>query len=160
MSISTFFQFVIGFFLGLALIIGGATGIGYYFLTKLSTEPPKPVFPEEKPKVAEDKKANTPVEKPQNQTKKESTEEELFAEKEIPSQTTLPPGAYRARVTWPQGLSLRKEPSLQAKRVGGVAYNTELIILGYSDDKKWQKVKLPKSETEAWVKAGNVRKIN
>ena len=87
--------------------------------------------------------------KPEPKPEPEPTIQERFGEQ-----------AYEARVTWPSGLSLRGEPSLSASRVGGVYYDDKLIILGRSSDGDWQKVYVPESGQEAWVKAGNVQKIN
>ncbi len=47
----------------------------------------------------------------------------------------LEPGAYQARVTWSQGLSLRSEPNGDAERVGSAAYNQQIVVLGESADK-------------------------
>jgi hypothetical protein len=32
-------------------------------------------------------------------------------------------------------------------------------VLEESEDKLWQKIRLPKSDREGWIKAGNIRKI-
>jgi hypothetical protein len=77
-----------------------------------------------------------------------------------PETEDLPAGAYQAKVTWSTGLSLRSEPSTDAERIGGVDYNAELIILSTSNDNQWQKVRVPSSGQEGWVKSGNVEKIN
>jgi hypothetical protein len=72
----------------------------------------------------------------------------------------LPPGAYKARVTWPEGLSLRDAPNLESNRIGGVAFNQEVFVLKLSDDQRWQQVRLADSEQEGWIKAGNTQKAN
>lgn len=164
MRISTIFQFVIGFFLGIIFFTAGITGAFYFFLTKLGSTPEKHIFAEEKSSPEETKTTTTT--KKQNQpaqttkveddnktkTKKTSVKTQLDQEK-------LPPGAYFARVTWSTGLSLRAEPSRDAQRVGGVGYNAKIIILNTSDDRRWQKIRIPSSGKEAWVKAGNVAKV-
>jgi hypothetical protein len=71
---------------------------------------------------------------------------------------TLPQGAYKGKVTWSSGLSLRADPNSSASRVGGVDYNTELIILGTSQDGQWQKVRVANGTQEGWIKAGNIKK--
>ena len=71
---------------------------------------------------------------------------------------SLPDGAYLARVTWPQGLSLRSDPSIEASRIGGVGYNARIIILRTSG--QWQRIRIPSSQQEGWVKSGNVAKID
>lgn len=153
MSVTNLFQFVIGFFLGIILFSAGIAGGGYFFLTRVSSNPPKPDFPQDKPEATKAEKPKptpsaTQAEKPKPEPKKEE-----------PKTEELPPGAYRAKVTWSSGLSLRGEPSTSAERVGGVGYNASLIILANSDDGKWQKVRIPGTNQEGWVKAGNIRKV-
>jgi outer membrane biosynthesis protein TonB len=70
----------------------------------------------------------------------------------------LPAGSYKGRVSWSGGLSLRSDASKESSRVGGVDYNTELIIIQESPDKQWVKVRVSGSNQEGWVKAGNVSK--
>jgi hypothetical protein len=70
----------------------------------------------------------------------------------------VPKGAYKGKVTWSSGLSLRADPNTSASRVGGVDYNSELIILETSKDGQWQKVRVANGTQEGWVKAGNVKK--
>ena len=71
----------------------------------------------------------------------------------------LPPGAYPATVTWPQGLILRAEPKVNAERRGGIGFIAKVIVLELSNDKSWQKIRIESSGKEAWVKAGNTKKI-
>ncbi|NEP47709.1 MAG: SH3 domain-containing protein [Moorea sp. SIO3C2] len=155
MNLSKIAQFIIGFILGIGILAGAAVGTVYYFFTKLAAEPEKPVFAEERPKKSPSPKAQP--------TSSSGQSKPATTPKPIPSPSPLPtlePGAYRASVTWPQGLILRDSPSLNAQRIGGIGYNQTLIILGYSDDKRWQRVRLPGSDQKGWVKAGNVKKIN
>jgi len=42
--------------------------------------------------------------------------------------------------------------------VGGVYYQDKLVIIETQGD--WQRVYVPESGQQAWVKAGNVEKIN
>ncbi|HEY9604967.1 MAG TPA: SH3 domain-containing protein, partial [Allocoleopsis sp.] len=73
----------------------------------------------------------------------------------------LPPGAYKARVTWSEGLIVRDSPSVEGNRVGGVALNQEVIVLKDSPDGKWQQVRVTaEGEQEGWVRSGNVERIN
>lgn len=155
MNISSLFQFLIGFFLGIILFTAGIAGGAYFFLTQVSGNPPKPSFPEKTSPVEEKSPSNqteTTATKPEE--KKETTE--TVAEET----EDLPEGAYRARVTWSTGLSVRSQPSPDAERVGGVGYNWEIIILSSSSDGDWQKIRIPSSGEEGWVKAGNIEKIN
>ncbi|NEP03241.1 MAG: SH3 domain-containing protein [Symploca sp. SIO2E9] len=163
MSLSRIAQFIIGFLLGVSILVGSTVAVAYYFFTKLAVTPPKPIFAEEEPAQekskdsANAKQASSPsASKPE--TSKSSDQPIAI---ESPSDTPkLEPGAYQARVTWPEGLSLRQSPSLDAERIGGVAYNQEIIILKESDDQRWQQVRLVNSQQEGWVKAGNVRRVN
>ncbi|AFY76470.1 MAG: SH3 domain-containing protein [Hydrococcus sp. C42_A2020_068] len=152
--IANIFQFLIGFFLGILILAGGTTAAAYVFFTKMSANPPKPIF-------AEEKHENTAATQPQQPTVAESSSPDSSDDRQVQEgqQDELPPGAYKARVTWSEGLSLRSEPGREAERVGGVGYNAELIVLQDSIDKQWQKVRLSDGTQEGWVKAGNVEKI-
>jgi hypothetical protein len=57
-------------------------------------------------------------------------------------------------------LSLRAEPDSNAATIGGIAYDNEIIVLEETSDKKWQKVRIPWSEQEGWVRGGNTEKIS
>lgn len=165
MNISGFFQFIIGFILGVSILTAGSAGAAYYLLTRMGTTPPKPIFAEEQAKLEQTKsqassqKSNSQSQaetKPKPEVKPEVKPE---PKKEEKPEEKLPAGAYRAKVNWSTGLVLRSEPNLDASRIGGVGYNTELIILETSSDQKWQKVRVPATGEEAWVKAGNTEKI-
>jgi hypothetical protein len=159
MSISGFFQFIIGFIIGVLLLAGSGAAAAYFFLSSLSENPPKPVFSEEQP---EPEASTTTVEDSQEENSEtpEATESESASESSAATTETLEAGAYKARVTWPQGLSIRSEPDLEATRIGGVAYNQEVVVLGESDDQEWQNVRVPRNGKEGWVKAGNLDKVS
>ncbi|MGF1479442.1 MAG: SH3 domain-containing protein [Cyanophyceae cyanobacterium] len=148
-------QFLLGFVFGVVLLAGGAAGTVYLFVNRLAEAPPKPVFPEET--AAEE---NEPP--PETAVASTSIEPEALGESAPPEPTEeeLPSGAYRARVTWGQGLSLRAEPNPEAERVGGIGYNSEITILNNSEDQNWQYVRIPSSGQEGWIKAGNVERID
>ncbi|WP_308255836.1 SH3 domain-containing protein [Geminocystis sp. GBBB08] len=152
MSPSSLFQFIVGFFLGVILFGAGIIGGAYFFLTNVSVNPSKHTFAEEKtsPEVKKPEPEKPEVQKPEPE-KIEVTK---------PEPENLPAGAYKAKVTWSTGLSLRSEPDTNAERIGGVDYNAELIILSTSNDNVWQKVRVPSSGQEGWVKSGNVQKVN
>lgn len=157
-NMSGFLQFIIGFILGIIFFTAGIAGGAYLFLTKVAVNPTKPVFSEEKATQPPAK----PVDGDNNQTAPSSTTnntETSTPTNEEPTEEKLPEGAYRAKVIWDTGLSLRANPSKDAERIGGVGYNSELIVLSLSDDKNWQKVRIPSSGQEGWIKAGNVEKI-
>lgn len=153
--ISSLLQFILGFLLGIALLAGAGAATGYYILTQFSTNPDEPDFsePEAEAAIAESETTvaaqETVAAAPQPEPQPEPTFEERFGA-----------DAFKARVTWNAGLSLRSEPSLQASRVGGVGYNQEIYILSTSSDGRWQKIHVPATGQEAWVKAGNVQRIN
>jgi hypothetical protein len=152
--LSNIFQFILGFVIGIALITGLSVGLGLIYISKLSMKPPKPNFPQVK----------SEINLPENATSSSSSEANTEANPEPetieePEEPELPPDAYKARVTWPQGLSLREEPDVNAARIGGVEHNAEIIILEETRDKQWQRVRLPWSEQEGWVKGGNVERV-
>ena len=159
MSISSLFQFIIGFFLGIIFFTAGIAGGAYLFLTRVSVTPDKHIFAEEKPAPEKTQPAKVET-KTETENKSQAAQKE--PEKTTPEETKpdLPEGAYMARVTWSTGLSLRAEPSKDAQRIGGIGYNWEIIILSTSNDKRWQKVRIPSSGQEGWVKAGNVAKVD
>lgn len=161
--LSTILQFVLGFILGIALLSGVAVGAAYFYLSSISEYPPKPTFPEEESSPTaetEPEPTSPPVETETEETVTAETETEAEPESEPKLPEELPPGAYRARVTWSEGLSLRAEPSTNAERIGGLDFNDEIIILGESEDKQWQRVRVEQSDREGWVKAGNVERVN
>ncbi len=154
--ISSFLQFILGFSLGVLLLAGGTTALGFLFLSRMTSLPAKPVFTEEKQPVATTKPTTT---KTPAQEVKEEPSPTPSPETEEPEKPELPPGAYKAKVNWSEGLSIRSEPNADASRIGGFEYNQELIILETSSDGKWQKARLAGGEQEGWIKAGNVEKI-
>lgn len=156
MSPSSLFQFIIGFFLGVILFGAGIAGGAYFFLTNVSGNPSKHTFAEEKPSSEQ----KSPPEASNKENPKPETEAKKPEPETKPKTEDLPAGAYQARVTWSTGLSLRSDPTTDAERIGGVDYNAELIILSTSNDNQWQKVRVPSSGQEGWVKSGNVEKIN
>lgn len=142
-------KFLIGFILAIALLMGGGVAAAMYFMYKVTVHPPKPVFANEKPTVKAQGKPSSATAKPSATS--------------TPSETSSPkplePGAYKARVTWSQGLSLRSEPNMDAERIGSVAYNQQIVVLAESADKTWQRIRLEDSEQNGWVKAGNTERL-
>ena len=155
--ISHTFQFILGFLIGITLIAGGVVGAAYYYFTRVSSQvPEKPVYPEEANTTTVDRQ-------PAVLENELQTNSETSSEVETPLEPItedIPDGAYYANVTWSQGLSLRAEPSVNADRIGGVGYNARILILEDSADRQWQKVRLPESEREGWVKAGNTKRAS
>ncbi|MCU0532848.1 MAG: SH3 domain-containing protein [Hydrococcus sp. Prado102] len=149
--VSNIVQFIIGFILGLAILAGGTAAVAYVFFAKMNANPPKPMF-------AEEKKEETPKTAQKPSTPQATPVAAASPEPEKPPEN-LPPGAYKARVTWAEGLSVRTEPGREAERIAGVDYNQELIVLQESEDKQWQKIRLAEGTLEGWIKAGNVEKV-
>jgi Bacterial SH3 domain len=147
--LSGFLQFIIGFFLGVVLVAGASAAVAYVVLSKMSTPPDKPLFAEEKKQQALAKKAATPQ---PNQTATNPVTE-------VKGLADIPTGTYQAFVSWPKGLSLRAEPSIESARLGSLGYKAEVMILGTSDDGNWQKVKVISTNQEGWIKAGNIEKV-
>ncbi|MEH2326136.1 MAG: SH3 domain-containing protein [Nostoc sp.] len=164
--LSGFIKFILGFFLAIAVLIGGGAAIGLYFMNRTGIPPAKPVFSNDSPSVkAQAPKATEPKgAKPTPGTKAESspspTSTATESPKATPSPKPLPSGAYRGRVSWSEGLSLRSQPNQEAEKIGGVGFNQKIIILEQSEDKAWQKIRLEGSEQEGWVKAGNTQKVD
>lgn len=153
--ISGTFKFLIGFFIGVSILAGCGAAAGYYFFTKLAALPPRPVFAEEKPKPKPIAKAKTTNPKKPNAAASPQASPETSTTSE-----KLEPGQYIARVTWEEGLSLRESAGQDANRIGGVEYNQRIVVLGESDDKKWQKIRLADGEQVGWIKAGNIEKVD
>lgn len=145
MNLSGIAQFFIGVILGISILGVSGAAAGYYFFSKMAVTPSKPVFPEERPQSSE------------VSTTSEAGEEEATIPE--PAPVELPAGAYRVRVNWPDGLSLRDKPSLDANRLEIIPYEAEMIVLKTTDDGKWDRVRLPNSNNEGWVKAGNSDRI-
>lgn len=150
-------KFVVGVVLAIAILLGGSIALALYFMYKVTTPPPKPIFANEiKAKQAQSSpvpKSTKPAPSPTTQTSAKPKASET------PTPEPLEPGAYKARVTWEQGLILRAEPNLDAARTGGLAHNQQIVVLEESADKNWQRVRLEDSEQEGWVKAGNTERI-
>lgn len=160
MSLSGLAKFLIGFTIAIGLLIGAGVAGALYFVTKLTSPPPRPVFANErnvnKPKLVVAKN----LQKPGTTTSANASSPASEASSsDDQSPKPLEAGAYKARVTWSSGLSIRNNPSLESEKVGGVAYNETIVVLGESDDKRWLKIRQEEGEREGWVKAGNVRRI-
>jgi len=162
-------QFILGFFLGIIILVGLTSALGYLMFSRLAATPSKPVFPEEnksKPKATNpDKKTphksagKTEV----SPSSKATTESPKPSPKVSPSPSPeakedIPKGAYKAKVTWSGGLSLRSNPSKDSERVSGVDYDQDLIVLETSADGAWAKVRSANGGQKGWVKVGNFKK--
>lgn len=183
MNLSGLAQFILGFLIGVFILTGAGAATAYWFFNRMSDAPPQPNFSEEsssettkatkqsqsnsqpsssQQKASSAQTASTASNQSENTTSEESDDEseQSESESERTVQERFGEQAYQARVTWPNGLSLRDRPSANASRVGGVYYDDKLVIIEESSDGDWQKVYVPDSGEQAWVKAGNVEKIN
>lgn len=151
-KLSGFLQFTIGLLLAIAFLLGGGIAAALYLAAKHSTQPERPVFDEER--VATQSAAR--------KAKSASTQQKPAATPGAPPSTPKPleAGAYRARVTWPQGLLLRDSPSFNANSLGGIPFNGQVVVLEESSDKEWQQVRLENSDQKGWIKGGNIERIN
>lgn len=161
-------KFLLGFFLAIAVLIGGGAAIALYFMNRTGIAPAKPIYSNDSPSVKAQapKKTEPGAGKPaltpgtSTQSSPSSTSTPTESPKATPSSKPLPAGAYQGRVSWAEGLSLRSQPNQEAEKIGGVAFNQKIIILSESEDKAWQKIRLEGSEQEGWVKAGNTEKVD
>lgn len=166
--LSGLLQFMVGFVLGVAILVGGATAVAYMLLSGMNSNPPKPVFTEEKKEETKEEKAAKPIpttpvqEQPQAEVKESPTA--ALAPKATPKPSpearkkeTTSEG-YQARVTWQSGLSLRSQPTSESTRLGGLDYNTKVSVVGTSSDGQWHRVRLSDGR-EGWIKAGNISRV-
>lgn len=161
--LSNILKLILGVFLALAILVGGGTALAIYFMRRTAINPPKPVFVNDKESVkAQAAKTPTPGATTAAKTPTKTTPKPKPKPTQSPLEELekpLPAGAYSARVTWPQGLILRAEPNVGAERLGGIGFNAEVVVLELSNDKVWQKIRIESSGKEAWVKAGNTKKV-
>ena len=159
-------QFILGFILGISLILGISGTLVFAYYKKMSVQPQKPVFTEAPaPKSAAKKKPapSTTIEPIESNVAESEleTEPEVAPEPEpepAPEPEPLPPNAYRAEVTWPEGLSLRAKPTIDSERIGGIQFKDTIAILETSTDGAWQRVQLSNKQ-EGWVRGGNTERV-
>ncbi len=150
-------QLLVGILTGLVGLSAILGGVGYYFfITQMSTHPPKPIFAEErggpKPIAAKPKpKSKTAAAIP---SPAPAAKDPLSPD----APDKLPPESYDAKVVWKDGLSLKKDPQLGAAKVGGVAFNAKVAIVKTSDDKQWVLIQSETNNLQGWVRAGNIDK--
>ncbi|MBW4541050.1 MAG: SH3 domain-containing protein [Myxacorys chilensis ATA2-1-KO14] len=142
MSWSGFSKVLLGLLVAIGLIAGGGFIAARIVIAKYNASPAKPIYPNDAPAA---KSSNATAAKA-NKTAEPSSSE--------PAAKPLPSGATEARVTQPIGLILRDGPN--GSQIGGIEYNDRVVVLETSPDGGWQKVRLPASEKEGWVKAGNI----
>jgi hypothetical protein len=160
-------KYTLGILLAIAILAGGGFATALYVINRTSIPPAKPVFANDSPSVrGEDPKVTAAkAAKTTSAIQAKAKVSPKPTAKATPSAKSLPPGAYHARITWKQGLILRGEPNLDAERIGGVGFNSKVIVLEESQDQVWQKIRLEADEQEGgkqegWVKAGNTQKVD
>lgn len=160
-------KYTLGIFLAIAILAGGGFATALYIMNRTSILPAKPIFANDSPSVrGEDPKVTAAkAAKKTSAIQAKAKVSPKPTPKPTPSAKSLPPGAYHARITWKQGLILRGEPNLEAERIGGVGFNSKVIVLEESQDQVWQKIRLEGDEQEGgkqegWVKAGNTQKVD
>ncbi|ELR96663.1 SH3 domain-containing protein [Gloeocapsa sp. PCC 73106] len=142
-------QFTLGFVLGMTLFVGVSAIMAYFFLSQLARIPPKPLFPE----------IVTPAETPVL-VEPEAIETEIAEPPPSVAEPEPEVNVYRARVTWSDGLTIRAEPNMESERLGGVAYDQELVIFGDDQVDGWQKILVPGTDIQGWVRADNLQRVN
>lgn len=173
MRVSRFFQFFLGVTLAAVTFFGGLTLLGFLMMYRMWGQPPRPTFANDDPnfktkQLAEAKakakaKAKAAQSSP-NATAKATPKPTATAQASAtptPKPTaTLEPGAYEATVTWPEGLSIRSEPTFDAETTGGVEANAPVVVLENSSDGAWQKIRVKATGEKGWIKAGNTEKAS
>ncbi|WGV23993.1 SH3 domain-containing protein [Halotia branconii] len=149
--LSGLLKFILGVSLAIAVLIGSGVAVALYFMNRTAIPPAKPIFSNDSPAVQN---------KSPKATNKETASSSSDSATPNESAEALPPGAYRGRVTWSEGLSMRAEPNQDAERIGGATFNQRVIILEESQDKDWQKIRLEGGTKEGWVKAGNIERVD
>ena len=149
-------KFILGFVLAIAILTGSGVAVALYFMNRSFIPPAKPVFANDRPSLQAE---TPPVTEVNNTSAPTPTPTPEPTPTPTPTPTdTLPPGAYRGRVTWPEGLIVRDNPSMDGQRIGGVAVNEELIVLEDSQDQRWQKIRTA-GDQEGWVRIGNTQRV-
>jgi hypothetical protein len=172
-----------GVFLAVVLIVSGSFIAAQHVISQFTTLPPKPTFPNDKPdpngKPAPNDKA-TPSNKSTGSDQSSTQTPAVKAAQASsapatpakpspslsPSPSTQPSpqeteaAGYRAKIMLSEGLNLRGDPNRDAERIGGVAYNDQIIILEDSPDGEWQKVRIESSGQEGWIKSGHAERLN
>lgn len=156
--LSGLLKFILGFLLAITVLVGSGVAVALYFMNRTSIPPARPIYANDSPAIA------TPASK-KTEPKTTSTPKAVASATPTPSATptetpeALPPGAYKGRVTWADGVSLRAEAQQEAERVGSVAFNEQVIVLETNQDKSWVKIRTEASKQEGWLKIGNVEKV-
>jgi len=153
-------KFILGFALAIAVLCGTGLTVALYFVNRTAITPPKPMYANDNPSNQAKKPQAIPKSQPKTQNTPNPTTSPTSTPTPTPTESpkSLPPDAYEGTVTWSGGLSMRAEPEANSSSTGGVGANKKVIILEESADKKWQKIRIADTDTEGWVKSGNIQR--
>ncbi|NJK38587.1 MAG: SH3 domain-containing protein [Oscillatoriales cyanobacterium RM2_1_1] len=147
MSLYGIFKFIVGLILAFLIMAGASVAAALYFAARLTELPERPEFANDKPAVAKATPQPTPALSP--------------SPSPTPQPKALPEGSYRAVVIQPIGLILRDQPSIEANRIGGIAYEETVIVLEDDADGTWQKVQVEEDANRiGWVRGGNTERLS
>ncbi|CCH66263.1 hypothetical protein RINTHH_1080 [Richelia intracellularis HH01] len=162
---SNILKYTLGFLLAIAILFGSIFAVALYLMNRTSIRPDKPIFSNDKSAV----NANLLKQKHNKNTSDKITKfkktypiipKPYPNKQEYESPEIMALGTYKARVTWPEGLSIRETADKNAKHIGSVAFNGKVIVLEESNDKAWQKIRINSTQQEGWVKSGNTRAVD
>ncbi len=157
---SALLKFILGILLAIAVLLGSGVAVGLYFLNRTSIPPSKPIYANDSPAVKDPDGKNKTEPQPTSESQPETSATPTPTPTPTETEEALPKGAYRGRITWPQGVSLRAEPTQDSQRVGGAAFNEKIIVLEENPDKIWKKVRVESSKIEGWTKVGNIERVD
>ena len=140
-----FISLSVGLFVALAIVTGSAIVAIRYVVAQIALDPPRPTFSNE---------GTAPITLT-GSARKNSVARAPEPDTPAPQPSPLPSGTYAARVTQPIGLVLRAEPRRSSARIGGVYYNDRVLVLGKSEDGRWQRIRVGENGPDAWVVSGN-----
>lgn len=166
-------KLVLGFFLAIALIGSGGYLAAQYVIAEFTKPPAKPIFPNDKPASKPKSVVTTSQPKPSPSPTPPQPSPSVSPSPSpsvspsptptpsaTPSPQPSPTAETQARITISEGLNLRDQPSRDGERVGGVDYNEEVVVLEESPDKEWQRVRVPSTGQEGWIRAGYTESAN
>ncbi|MBD2345067.1 SH3 domain-containing protein [Anabaena subtropica] len=156
-------KFILGIFLAIAVLLGSGVAVALYFMNRTAIPPTKPIYANDSPALKDPNIKQTKAEPtPTSPAKPETSPTPTPTPSASPTETAepLPPGTYRGRITWPQGVSLRSEPTQDSQRVGGAGFNENIIVLEENQDKVWIKIRVESTKLEGWTKIGNIQRVD
>ncbi len=121
-------QSTLGILLGLLTVSLAVAAAGFLLLQQFSRSPGKPNFAE---------------------VRKDSSQLDIRAEDDK---------TYPGLVTYPEELILRSKPDSNSKVVDKLHLDDTVVVVGESDDKRWQQVRFESKGVEGWVRVGNVKR--